>query len=97
VVTDARDRSDPVIIAGDINSKSLGHVFTSAGYRWPTERVGASTRSFSFDHIFARGLDPVTGAAGVVREADDASDHRPVWAVFVMPGAPALDVSASRR
>jgi endonuclease/exonuclease/phosphatase family metal-dependent hydrolase len=85
VLADARGRRDPVIIAGDLNSKGLGQVFTSAGYRWPTEHVGASRGGFSFDHIFARGLDPVPHAAGVVREANDASDHRPVWTVFAVP------------
>jgi endonuclease/exonuclease/phosphatase family metal-dependent hydrolase len=95
VLADAKGRRDPVIIAGDINSKGLGQVFTSAGYRWPTEHVGASRGSFSFDHIFARGLDPVAHGAGVVREASDASDHRPVWTVFAVP--PRSDNGGERR
>jgi endonuclease/exonuclease/phosphatase family metal-dependent hydrolase len=85
VLADAQKQTDPVIIAGDINSKGLGKAFTSAGYKWATENAGASTRGFSFDHVFARSLDPVPSAAGVVREANDASDHRPVWAVLTVP------------
>jgi endonuclease/exonuclease/phosphatase family metal-dependent hydrolase len=82
VLADARDSADPVVIGGDFNSKGLGKLFRSAGYLWPTEHAGSSTRIFSFDHVFVRGLGTTSGTAGVVREADDASDHRPVWALI---------------
>ena len=80
VLDDARTRPEPVIIGGDLNSHGLGRVLVADGYAWPTERIGGTRGSFSFDHVFARGL-AATGA-GVVREAKEASDHRPVWATL---------------
>jgi endonuclease/exonuclease/phosphatase family metal-dependent hydrolase len=45
--------------------------------------VGHTAGPFSFDHVVARGLTPAGDpAAGVVREAKQASDHRPVWALL---------------
>jgi endonuclease/exonuclease/phosphatase family metal-dependent hydrolase len=82
VLDDARDSADPVVIGGDLNNKGLGKLFRAAGYLWPTEHVGSTTRIFSYDHVFVRGLGTTAGTAGVVREADDASDHRPVWALI---------------
>lgn len=83
VLADARDRPEPVVIAGDFNSKGVSSVFESAGFVWATRDVGHTAGPFSFDHVVARGLTPVGDpAAGVVREAKQASDHRPVWALL---------------
>ncbi len=83
VLSDARGRSGPVVIAGDFNSKSVSRVFEQAGFTWATREIGRTAGPFSFDHVVARGLAPSgTPAAGVVREAREASDHRPVWAAF---------------
>ncbi len=79
VLCDAQDSPDPVVIAGDFNSKSLGDRLVAAGYHWPTRDVGPSTRGLSFDHVFVRGLPFQETRAGVAREVKDASDHRPVW------------------
>jgi endonuclease/exonuclease/phosphatase family metal-dependent hydrolase len=80
VLGDARQDDDPVVIAGDFNSKGIGARLVSAGYAWLTRDVGATTRSFSFDHLFVRGLRYRQAKAGVARDVKDASDHRPVWA-----------------
>jgi endonuclease/exonuclease/phosphatase family metal-dependent hydrolase len=82
VLADTVGRSEPVIVAGDFNSKSVGEVFEDAGFAWPTKDVGRTIGWFSFDHIFGRGVHGRAGRAGVVREVEDASDHRPVWAVM---------------
>ena len=80
VLGDARDSPDPVVIAGDFNSSQIGSRLEAAGYSWLTRGVGATTHGLSFDHVFLRGLNFEDGAAGVVRDVKEASDHRPVWA-----------------
>lgn len=86
VVEDARSRPDPVIVAGDFNSKGVGEVFVEAGYSWITERVGPTTKGFSFDHVFTRGLAAAAPPAfGVEQGFADVSDHRPVWSVLAAP------------
>jgi len=82
VLRDAEGRPGPVIVAGDFNSHGLGETFQQAGYRWLTERVGPTTRSFSFDHVFVRGLPGWPASAGSILLNPPASDHRPVWAVL---------------
>jgi endonuclease/exonuclease/phosphatase (EEP) superfamily protein YafD len=92
VLDDAARFRGPVVIAGDFNSYGIGPLLVRNGYYWSTEMVGSSIAFFSWDHIFVRGLGPATPAsAGVVRQVDGASDHRPVWAV-VVPAA--LSVSS---
>ena len=78
VLEDADASPDPVIIAGDFNSSGIGELFEERGYFWPTRSVGKSVMWFSFDHVFVRGVS-AGSAAGVAREVDDASDHRPAW------------------
>jgi endonuclease/exonuclease/phosphatase family metal-dependent hydrolase len=85
VLCDARDSADPVVIAGDFNSKGIGSRLVAEGYVWLTSAVGPTTRSFSFDHVFVRGLSVERGVAGVARDVTDASDHRPVWALLRVP------------
>jgi endonuclease/exonuclease/phosphatase family metal-dependent hydrolase len=83
VLADAHGRPEPVVIAGDFNSKGVSHVFESAGFCWPTRDIGHTAGPFSFDQVVARNLAPVGDPpAGVVHEAKQASDHRPVWATF---------------
>lgn len=79
VLCHARDSPDPVVIAGDFNSGSIGSRLEAAGYLWLTRRVGPTAHRFSFDHVFVKGLTFGEAAAGVAREVKDASDHRPVW------------------
>ena len=79
VLRHAEESPDPVVIAGDFNSKGLGERLVARGYAWPTRGVGPSTHGQSFDHVFVRGVPDVTMRAGVAREVTDASDHRPIW------------------
>ena len=91
MLADAADSTDPVVIAGDFNSRDVGNQIAEAGYSWPTRDVGTTSKFFFFgmsiDHIFARGLvaAPDAESFGVVRENRGASDHRPVWAVLAAP------------
>jgi endonuclease/exonuclease/phosphatase family metal-dependent hydrolase len=84
VLCHAREGSGPVVVAGDLNSSSLGNRLEADGYSWLTRGVGATTRRFSFDHVFVRGLPFKAAEAGVARDVKDASDHRPVWADLQM-------------
>ncbi len=92
LLEDAADSRDPVVIAGDFNSKDVGKQMMAGGYSWSTRDVGPTSRflffGMSIDHIFAKGLESPTdtAAAGVVEDNRGASDHRPVWAVFDAPG-----------
>ncbi len=90
VLTDAADWRGPVVIAGDFNSEGIGLLLTRQGYVWLTRRVGPTVASFSWDHVFARGLVPASpSSAGVIRDVGGASDHRPVWAVVLTSGGAA--------
>ena len=88
VLADAAGAPEPVIIAGDFNSWSIGEYLTARGFAWPTRDLGRTVLLFGWDHIFARGLTPASHAAGVVRDVRGASDHRPVWAGLAMNRAP---------
>jgi endonuclease/exonuclease/phosphatase family metal-dependent hydrolase len=81
VLADARRWDGPVIVGGDLNSKSVGKRFEAAGFRWLTKSVGKTVGPFSFDHVYVRALDATTSEVGVARSCRGASDHRPVWAV----------------
>jgi endonuclease/exonuclease/phosphatase family metal-dependent hydrolase len=77
---------DAVIIGGDFNDKRMAERVAARGFVWPTRDIGRTTAYFSFDHVLARGLEPVPGvSAGVAREAKGVSDHLPVWASFASP------------
>jgi endonuclease/exonuclease/phosphatase family metal-dependent hydrolase len=81
VLAHARGWAGPVIIGGDLNSKSIGKRFEAAGYRWLTKDVGRTVGPFSFDHVYVRGL-AAPSRAGADRTCRDASDHSPVWALL---------------
>jgi endonuclease/exonuclease/phosphatase family metal-dependent hydrolase len=91
LLEDAADSTDPVVIAGDFNSKDVGQQVVAAGYSWPTRDVGATSKFFFFgmsiDHIFVKGLESPSEGVGCGAVADNkgASDHRPVWAVLETP------------
>lgn len=88
VLADAAGAAEPVIIAGDFNSWSIGEYLTARGFAWPTRDLGRTVLLFGWDHIFVRGLTPASHAAGVVRDVRGASDHRPVWAGLAMMPSP---------
>ncbi len=97
IVADAAGAAEPVIIAGDFNSKSIGRFFEAQGYHWVSKRVSRTIAWFAWDHIFARGL--ILGDSsdvGTVPELNGASDHWPVWAVLRLEGT-ALNPAASAR
>jgi endonuclease/exonuclease/phosphatase family metal-dependent hydrolase len=81
VIKDAQ-RYPRAIVAGDFNSRDVGHVFEWYGFRWVTKDLGSTISFFAWDHVFVRGLEPVRRRAGIVRDNDGASDHLPVWAVL---------------
>ena len=86
VLADAARFPGPVVIAGDFNSSTIGHLVARSGYTWTTRWVGPTVSLFSWDHIFVRGLAPAgVGGAGAVRNVLGASDHRPVWSLVVPP------------
>jgi endonuclease/exonuclease/phosphatase family metal-dependent hydrolase len=92
ILADAAHRTDPVILAGDFNSHGVGERVRARGFLWPTRNIGHSIGPFSYDHIFVRGFGLAEGvSAGVAKSGPKASDHWPVWGVFVMrpsPGTP---------
>jgi len=94
LLAEAAGSTDPVIIAGDLNSHGLGEQFVKGGFTWLTRDEGATTKEmgvlhFAFDHVFAKGLMPASPApfTGVVRDNKKASDHRPVWALLTVEAA----------
>lgn len=90
VLEDAGHSPQPVILAGDLNSSSVGREAVARGYVWPTRRLGRTEFLFDFDHILLRGFEPVDGrGAGLVRDNLGASDHRPVWALVRVAPSPA--------
>jgi endonuclease/exonuclease/phosphatase family metal-dependent hydrolase len=83
VLDDAHDSPDPIVVAGDFNSRNLNEPFEEAGYLWVTRNLRDTSGWWELDHIFARGLRPPGPAtAGVSADLHDASDHRPVWALL---------------
>jgi endonuclease/exonuclease/phosphatase family metal-dependent hydrolase len=82
VIRDAEGSPDPVVIAGDFNSSTLGGLLVAERFHWVTQHVGPSAWVVSLDHIFVRDLHVAAVEAGVVKEGDLPSDHRPVWAMI---------------
>ena len=91
VLADANRFPDqPIVIGGDMNSRSVGKVFIRGGFLWATRSARKTIWLFSYDHVFTRCLG-TDSRAGVAQEVHDASDHRPVWAVLpplAVAGAP---------
>lgn len=91
-----------VIVAGDFNERAaVGRAFEAAGYTWVTKEAGPTVSRFSWDHVFARGLERAGPEGWGVADPAGASDHSPVWAALVaaVHGAaePAAAVSTARR
>jgi endonuclease/exonuclease/phosphatase family metal-dependent hydrolase len=80
IIKDA-ERFPHVVLGGDMNSGDVGSIAVSAGYVWPTRDIPRSTAFGRLDHIFVRGIEPVT--AGTVRTPPNISDHRPIWLTAV--------------
>ncbi len=76
-----------VIVAGDLNSHGVGREATREGFDWPTQNGSRTTALGRWDHIFLKGLaSPGAAGTGTIVEVEGASDHRPVWAIAVLPG-----------
>jgi endonuclease/exonuclease/phosphatase family metal-dependent hydrolase len=83
VLADASGWDGPIVAAGDFNGRDGPRVLAGAGFLWATEAVKNTAGIFDFDHVLARGLCPAgTGAAAKEKDATNASDHDPVWAVL---------------
>ena len=82
ILEDAAGSPDPVVIAGDLNSRGLAPLFEKAGYQWLTRDVHDTAGWFDLDHVFARGLHPAAQPPAGVEQSRGASDHKPVWAVL---------------
>ena len=93
LAADAASSPDPVLIAGDFNSRGKLEELERAGFAWLTRDLGDTTRfrllgipitGLSYDHFVARGLGlvPDAPALGVVADNHDASDHLPIWFSF---------------
>jgi endonuclease/exonuclease/phosphatase family metal-dependent hydrolase len=75
-----------VVIGGDLNSQGLAAMAEERGFTWPTREGPWTAPVGRLDHIVFRGLvPPATAASGTVEDNRGASDHRPVWAVGVIP------------
>lgn len=79
VVADGR-RFERVVVAGDMNGRSIGSRFEEHGLRWLTRNERGTLGLLAWDHVFTRGL--VARGGGVVPDNLGASDHRAVWAVL---------------
>jgi protein tyrosine phosphatase (PTP) superfamily phosphohydrolase (DUF442 family) len=84
IIADAQSAPGRVIVAGDLNWQGVGEAFERAGFAWPTRKLGRTMKIFDVDHIFLRGFRAArTPPVGRVADNRGASDHRPVWGVFV--------------
>ncbi|HET7745795.1 MAG TPA: endonuclease/exonuclease/phosphatase family protein [Vicinamibacteria bacterium] len=85
ILEDARAH-ERVIVAGDFNERTaVGRAFEAAGYTWLTRDAGPTVSRFSWDHLFARGLEPARPEGWGVADPAGASDHSPVWAALLVP------------
>ena len=86
VVQDAADHP-LVVLGGDLNSSSMGDLAVEDGFFWPTREGPRTDRLDRVDHILFRGFGRVTGSpeTGTVTDNLGASDHRPVWALVLVP------------
>jgi endonuclease/exonuclease/phosphatase (EEP) superfamily protein YafD len=79
ILADARGWDGPVIVGGDLNSRSVGRRFEAAGFRWLTKSLRKTVGPFTFDHVFVRGFEGPPQAE-VARACRGVSDHLPVVA-----------------
>ncbi|MEX1181833.1 MAG: endonuclease/exonuclease/phosphatase family protein [Gemmatimonadota bacterium] len=85
-ILDDAERYTHVAIGGDMNSHGVGALAAERGFAWPTRDGPRTTLIGRLDHIFLKGLvSPDSLASGTVLDVRDASDHRPVWTVALIP------------
>jgi len=99
LAADAASADGPVVIAGDFNSHGKVEELAKAGFAWVTKDLGDTARlavlgiglgGLAYDHVLARGTRPASGpgAMGIVQDNRGASDHKPIWVVLELDGAP---------
>jgi endonuclease/exonuclease/phosphatase family metal-dependent hydrolase len=76
-----------VVIGGDLNGTEPVGLALARGYRWPTEEGPNTLWIGRWDHVLVRGLDAPATGAGTGDPPEGVSDHRPVWATLLAPGA----------
>ena len=92
VLADA-DSFPIVVMGGDFNSGTVPEIALARGFSWPTRHLGRTELFWNMDHILLKGLSLAHGSAtGLVRDNNGASDHRPVWARFVVARSEAITV-----
>lgn len=97
VAEDVDGWEGPVLVAGDFNGRDGPRALAQAGYFWATEAVKNTAGPFDLDHVVARGLCASGApAAGAAADATNASDHDPVWALFVPCHASPTPVATGR-
>jgi endonuclease/exonuclease/phosphatase family metal-dependent hydrolase len=85
IVDDASSFADPVVVAGDFNTRGLSGPFEDAGFLWLTRNLRDTSLWWELDHIYVRGLEPPGPATtGAAEDIHDASDHKPVWALLAL-------------
>jgi endonuclease/exonuclease/phosphatase family metal-dependent hydrolase len=86
VLADA-DRYPVVLMGGDFNSGSVAELALGRGYEWPTRHFPHTDFIWTLDHMLLKGLSlAAPQAIGLVRDIHGASDHKPIWALVVLPG-----------
>ena len=81
-VLDDADHYPEVIIGGDFNSETVPEIALARGYTWPTRCLPHTANLWTLDHILLKGdLAARSVNVGVVHDNQEASDHRPIWAV----------------
>jgi endonuclease/exonuclease/phosphatase family metal-dependent hydrolase len=75
-----------VVLGGDFNSASVPEEALAAGFVWPTDHLGRTHMFWDMDHVLVKGLTVAGGrASGIVAHVHGASDHKPVWALVLLP------------
>lgn len=84
IVHDAEQAPLPTLVIGDLNRRGAARVFQRHGYQWLTRAVGPTHYIWSFDHMFARGMEAAHLNAGLVAQGLEASDHKAVFAELTL-------------
>ncbi|MDF1506016.1 endonuclease/exonuclease/phosphatase family protein [Roseisolibacter sp. H3M3-2] len=71
------------VVGGDFNDGGVAAAGVAAGFAWATRAGPRTTRFGRWDHVLVKGLR--VAAAGTGPDARGVSDHRPVWAVALLP------------
>jgi len=91
------DRYPAAIIGGDFNDEAVPELGLPHGFVWPTRQLPATNAFWTFDHFLVKGVAlSAPPAAGVVRDPQGVSDHRPVWVDLTPASRPPVRLSRAR-